>query len=242
LLTGASDPVVGDGALEPVATKAGVFYRRPAATSARPRAPALSLRSGEREPVVSLSLPEPTSDGGQSPPLSSGRREGPDPDPLTRAREAFARGEYELACTLATGLPDPEAAVLGARAVANLGDTAAAERLVAAASARHPTSVELHLLHAVLLIDLRRHADAGQAARRALYLDRGLVIGHFLLGTALAQLGELAAARKAFQNARALCASLPPDLPVPFGDGQRAALLAEAAGAQLRALGGRKVS
>ena len=112
------------------------------------------------------------------------------------------------------------------RAAANERGPGEAVQLAAAALARHPGCEELHLLHAVLLLDLGRHAEAARAARRALYLDRTLAIGHFLLGTALARLDDGPGAGRAFRNARALCAPLPPDQPVRFADGQRAARLA----------------
>ncbi len=48
--------------------------------------------------------------------------------------------------------------------------------------------------------------------------------------------GDLAGARRAFRNARDLCASLPPDQVVPLSDGERAGRLAEAAATQLSVL------
>jgi chemotaxis protein methyltransferase CheR len=247
LLTGASDPVPTGGALEPITTKAGVLYRRPEARRATPTPrPAPSARGSEGWGAAEVPVPmaEPSNDGDRWSTLSSSSSgaAAPAPDPLAAARAAFARGNYGKAQALAAGLPDPAAAVLGVRAAANERGTAEAERLAASSSARHPECVELHLLHAVLLIDLGRHDEAVEAARRAVYLDRRLVIGHYLLGTALVHLGDLATAARAFRNAHSLAASLPPDLPIPFGDGQRAAGVAQAAGTQLERLATSEVS
>jgi len=155
---------------------------------------------------------------------------------------AFARGEYERVIALTADLADPAAAALAVRAAANARGPAAAERVAHAAVARHPRSEELQLLRAVLLLDLGRYKEAAQAARRALYLDRALAMGHFLLGSALARTEDRAGAHQSFRNARALCAQLPPDTPVRLADGQRAGRLAEAAQAQLELLAARQAS
>jgi chemotaxis protein methyltransferase CheR len=222
LLTGASDPSVNeDGKLEAITTPAGILHRRPAPSP-----------SPSPVPPAPPSPPSGHGSGAAAPsPLASSPT-----DALSEARAAFARGEYGLARGLTSALPDAAAAVLGVRAAANQHDAAAAARLAASSIAHHPSCLELHLLHAVLLIELGSHAEAAQASRRALYLDRSLAMGHYLLGTALALAGEAPAASKAFRNARDQCARLPPDQPVPFGDGQRAARLAEAAEVQLQLL------
>jgi chemotaxis protein methyltransferase CheR len=155
---------------------------------------------------------------------------------------AFARGDYSAVLALAGALPDPAAAALCVRAVANEKGAVEAERMVRAAIERHPRAEELQLLRAVLLMDLGRHKEAVHAARRALYLDRALAMGHFLLGSALARVDDRAGAHQAFRNARTLCAQLPPDTPVRFADGERAARLAEAAEAQLELLAPRRAS
>ena len=247
LITGPSDPSVNDdGALEAVVSKAGILYRRPTASIS----PAPSPRSGEGwgEAAAPLPIVDRGEYHGPSPTLPAergGRPEGGRAevvDPLAAAREAFARGDYALVSRLTADLPDAAAAALSVRAAANHHGAEAAERRATAALARHPSSPELHLLRAVLLLDRGKLAEAAQAARRALYLDRTLAMGHFLLGTALARLDDRAGARKAFRNALAQCAPLPPDQPVPFADGQRAAHLAEAVEAQLHLLATRRAS
>lgn len=66
---------------------------------------------------------------------------------------------------------------------------------------RFPLSADLHLLHALLLLD-RGHDDAAETAlRRALFLDRTLAAAHFALGALLRRRGNQLAARRSFLNA-----------------------------------------
>jgi chemotaxis protein methyltransferase CheR len=92
------------------------------------------------------------------------------------------------------------------------------------------------MLRSVLLLDLGRSEDAAQAAKRALFLDRTLSFGHFVLGLALSRLRDIEGARRAFLNARELCTHQGPDETVAFSDGQRAGRFVEAVTAQLELL------
>jgi chemotaxis protein methyltransferase CheR len=232
LLTAPSDPPIDgtragdrddDGQLETVVTRAGLVFRRPAQPIEEP-GPASNAGPPLQEP-------EPAA----PPPPAAPRSMRPD-ERLERARIAFASGDYAEALALVEPLREPEAEALSIRATANGGDAAAAERLAAAAARRHPEADELHLLHAVLLIDLHRHDEAARAARRAVYRNRSLAMGHFLLGAALVRTGDVAGALKAFRNARDLLAGQDPETPVRFADGQRAGPLAAAAAAELERL------
>ena len=121
------------------------------------------------------------------------------------------------------------------RALANV-EPERAEEACAAATGRHPLSPELHYLHAVLLLDLGREEDAVRAVRRVLYLDRALAIAHFTLGSVLRRLGDVDGARRAYRNARDLCADRPADEAVPLAEDEQAGQLAEAATAALAVL------
>ncbi len=218
LITAPSDPPLGDDAsYEVVVTEAGVFYRRPMAEPTLPPADV-------EYPVLSTeySVPPPRH------PVSSA--------PMNQAQEALARGDYAQAAGLVDGMAaDVAAAALRVRALANL-DTARAERACAEAAARHPLAAELHHLHAVLLLELGRDEEAARAARRVTYLDRTLALGHYTLGSILWRRGDRAGARRAYRNARDLCAARPADEVVPLSDGEHAGRLAEAAAAQLAIL------
>jgi chemotaxis protein methyltransferase CheR len=229
LITAPSDPPLGEDApYEVVVTEAGVFYRRPIpAGAAGPEAePTLPAADAEYR-LLSTECPTPATPPPRQPVTSS---------PMTEAQEALAHGDYARAAGLVDGLvADLPAATLRVRALANL-DAGRAERACAEAAARHPLAAELHHLHAVLLLELGRDDEAARAARRVIYLDRTLALGHYTLGSVLWRRGDRAGARRAYRNARDLCAARPADEVIPLSDGERAGRLAEAAAAQLAIL------
>lgn len=126
--------------------------------------------------------------------------------------------------------------VLCIRAVANQGRLHEAGELCSRALERHPLAAELHCLHATLLAEAGWHADAAIAARRSIYLDRKLVMGHLLLGDALTRTSDAGGARLAFENALALLADAEPTAPIPAADGVQASRLRQIATLRLRAV------
>jgi chemotaxis protein methyltransferase CheR len=254
LITASSDPpLAGEAPFETVVTADGVFYRRPqplslcAATDSSFRAPERetmnpSPRTDSQTAAINPApyqpcLPPPPLPFGNDEvavPVSPGliRPEEPD-DPVAEARRELAQGNYARACELTRGLAeDGQASVIHVRALAN-GEPAEAEKTCTAAVGRHPLSVELRYLHAVLLLGLRREEEAIRALRRVLYLDRTLAVAHFTLGTLLEQRGDGAGAARSYRNARDLCAGRPADEEVPLSEGERAGVLAQAAAARL---------
>jgi chemotaxis protein methyltransferase CheR len=136
------------------------------------------------------------------------------PSPPELGREAFAR-------------------VIGH---ANARGAEEAERIAEVALRRHPLDAPLHYLRASLLLSLDRDEEAEHEAQRALYLDRSLAVGHFLLGTILRKRGARPLARRAFRNVRDLCAARPSDEEVPAGAGEKAGALHFAASAEMARL------
>jgi chemotaxis protein methyltransferase CheR len=122
------------------------------------------------------------------------------------------------------------------RALANQGCVEEAGRVASRALRTHASSAELVYLHALLLHEADRLAEAAEAARRALYLDRGLVVAHLLLGNVQARLGNPEAADRAYRNARELLLRLPSDAVVPAADAETAGRLAELARVQIQLL------
>jgi chemotaxis protein methyltransferase CheR len=120
------------------------------------------------------------------------------------------------------------------RSLANRGELAAAGQACAAALDRHRTTAELGYLHAVLLAAAGNYGEAAVAARRTLYLDRGLVVAHLALASALARSNDVEGARRAFRNAARLLAAMPPDAVVPASDEEPAGRLAEMVRIQLK--------
>ena len=104
----------------------------------------------------------------------------------------------------AAAVEGPSDAIFRARELANEGRLAEAGTVCAAALERFPDQAQLHLIAAVLHGEAGRWSDSERAARRALYLDRSLVLAHVALGDAIARLGNTAAARRSFENAAAL--------------------------------------
>jgi chemotaxis protein methyltransferase CheR len=235
LITGPSDPSINEeGLYESVATPAGVFYRRSRRGAEVPPAPLVEGAEVPRAAVVEL---EPLPVGPPQEVLSAAVTARAD-DPLADAQAALGRGEYARAVELAGGVPDSCAAALCVRALANAYGPREAEDAASNAAGRYPLAPEIHILRAVLLLDTGRYEDAAQAVKRALYLDRTLAFGHFLLGAVLSRLGDSGGARRAFRYARELLARQGPDEIVAFSDGQRAGRFAEAVTAQLELLTG----
>jgi chemotaxis protein methyltransferase CheR len=160
---------------------------------------------------------------------------------LVRARRAYAGRDYEQAAMhsrrfLHEGGHDTEACILLVRSLANTGRASAAARACAGGLDADGMSAELFVLHALLLTELQRHDAAVIAARRALYLDREMVVAHVALGNALVRTGDAAAARRTFANAARLLVAFEPTSIVPASDGAPAAHLAAIVRRQLQRL------
>jgi chemotaxis protein methyltransferase CheR len=226
LITASSDPPAAAAApFETVVADGGVFYRRRGGAVPPPCEAAVSLPEVDEPAASAPGSPDSEIPTTPAPVLST-----------DDARAAFARGEYGRAAALTRDCGGgADLAGLHVRALANL-DTAAAERACAAAVQRHPLSTELSYLHVLLLLELRRDEEACRAVRRVLYLDGSLAMAHFTLGSILRRQRDLAGARRAFRNARDLCAACPPSQPLPLSDGEEAGRLAAAADAQLAQL------
>lgn len=155
---------------------------------------------------------------------------------------AYAARDYARAAAIAErqlGVADTaNVRVLHVRALANMSDLAAAGRASAAALERHPHSAELLYLHALLLFESGNPRDAAAAARRALYLDRSLVVAHVALAHALRRMGDLSGARRALRNAASLLRDRPADDIVPASDGETVGRLRTNVEAQIRLLAG----
>ena len=89
------------------------------------------------------------------------------------------------------------------QSMADAGRHVEAMNLVEDASRIVPASAELQYLAAVILLERGEHDAAAKAARRACYLDPGLVVASIALGSALRHAGDLRGARRAFRRARA---------------------------------------
>ena len=246
LVLGASDPPLAQlVACEAVMTPAGMAYRR--ANAARPRlriervdAPIALVESPAPERVERIERMERTTPAKAASPVI---RAAP---PLEHADiyAAYERADYPaveaMAIALLADANDTNAMVPVwihyIRAVANQGRLDNAGELCARALDTHALSAELHYLHAMLLAESGWYGDAAIAARRSIYLDRGFVMSHMLLGEVLTKSSDLAGARRAFGNALKLLDYFGDAERVPGADGVPATRLRQVADVRLRAL------
>jgi chemotaxis protein methyltransferase CheR len=215
LVLGASDPPMPREALhETVLTGAGVVYRR-----ATERVP------GAVSSLSSFSLAETMPRSASLVPSAEARRStaAPRPKPATATRRVEPH-------------TDEAAVISSVQELANAGRLADAGRVCAQALDRYRLSPVLLYLHAVLLLEAGRPQDAIGAIRRALYLDRTLVVGHLVHGAALARVSETGRARRALRSAERLLAGLPHDAAVPGAAGEPAGRLLRMVRTQLALL------
>jgi chemotaxis protein methyltransferase CheR len=123
--------------------------------------------------------------------------------PRSSVRVAADAAPIELSRAADT-LDEPKQAVALVRSLANEGRLKEAREVCAAALEKFPDQSQLHLISAVLHGEAGRWSESERAAKRALYLDRSLVLGHVALGDAIAHNGDVVAARRSFENAAAL--------------------------------------
>jgi chemotaxis protein methyltransferase CheR len=134
----------------------------------------------------------------------------------TRTPAAFSRTAYGL-----------RALSLLTRALANLGEHADAlawsERWIAA----DKTDSVAHYVHAVVLQEMGESEAARGSLQRAVYLQPGFALAHFVLGNLARADARTAEANKHFANALHVLRGSPPDALLPESDGMTAGRLAE---------------
>jgi chemotaxis protein methyltransferase CheR len=155
---------------------------------------------------------------------------------------AYAARDFDRVQTIAESLArqgslSTAASIAWVRSLANGGRIAEAGETVIRAMDEQGAAPELLYLHAVLLLQSGRSADAAAAARRALYMDRSLVVAHLTLAEAQRRGGNMVAARRALRNATSLLTALDPSAIVPASDGETAGRLTELVQAKLKLLG-----
>jgi chemotaxis protein methyltransferase CheR len=211
LLLSASDPPLGSVAeCETVVTPAGVAYRR---RRARPRAdPPPVMRHAPMTPDV-------PSRGG-----------------ILRAAKAAAPRTGPGTPQAAVCDDGPAAWAMRVRALADQGKREEAEQVCIAALELQPMHAELTYLQAVLLLASDRCDEAAAAARRALYLDRSLVVAHLVLAQAATRLHDRKRALQALRNAARLLTAVPTEASVAGAPGETAGRMLSGVQLQLQLL------
>jgi chemotaxis protein methyltransferase CheR len=249
LLLGAADPpLTASMGAEVIETPAGLAYRRRHPGAKRiempiarivgePERPHLPSVAAAYEPPAPVpTAPQAPSGGGTTPAFQPATAVQPD-----RILAAYIGRDYESVVALTDGEQAPTSIsiphrVLHVRALANLGRLAEAGRACASALDAQRDVAELHYLHSVLLMESGRPADAAVAAKRALYLDRGMIVAQLAAATAASRSGDTAAATRALTTAERLLAALPPAAIVLASDGETAGRLLEMTRVQRRLL------
>ena len=217
LITAASDPELDQLApFETVETPGGVYYRRPMELATATQRPIAELESSFQSQAVPLDDVPPHSE-------------------VELARQALLAGQYDRAAELTATSNQEEACCLHIKALAN-SDTDLAQAACKRIITRHPLSVELHYLHAVLLMEQRCDQSALNMIKRVLFLDRSQVIAHLTLGALQRRSGDLAGAYKAFRNARDLCQARDAAQHVPLTEDETFGSVGRTAQSQLASL------
>ncbi len=221
LFVGASDPHLAEiVACEVVLLPGATGYRKSAGsvtTFALRQAPLTLLIPEEREPESAVTHPQPEIAAGTSSHIT------PLPEPRIAPNDVPATD-------------GPAQAVALARLLANEGRLAEAGEVCASALELFPDQAELHLIDAILSGEAGRWKDSERAARRAIYLDRALVVAHVALGDAQVRLGNQAGARLSFANAGALLGQAGPDAEIRGSAGMSAERLLDLVRAHLSLL------
>lgn len=217
LILGPSDPLLDGYAPFELCELNGVLvHKRPPRTEFRtPTTREFATIAGPSPDATPESPPAPA----PAPALASA------PEPAPPSRSAASSSQEEIR-QLAQRV----------RALADSNQLAEAERLVIEARTRHPVATEFIFHHMMILLVQHRYQEAAQLAGQLIFLDRTLVIAHFLQGTSLRAAGDEEGARRAFANAVRLCAERPAKEPVVFSEGESHARLGQAAAAQLALL------
>jgi chemotaxis protein methyltransferase CheR len=140
--------------------------------------------------------------------------------------------------------PKPSAATVPAQGIATIRDLADRgewERAAQACQAQlavTPLDPWAHFYRAMIHEQVGEGEACEQALRRAIYLDRKLVLPHYHLGLFLLRKDDAQGAVKAFRNVLALLADLPDDQPVCDTDAVTAGHVREAVTVHLKLVGG----
>jgi chemotaxis protein methyltransferase CheR len=120
-----------------------------------------------------------------------------------------------------------------ARQAANYGDLLLADRVIGEFLASNKTSLEGHLLAALVHEELGDWSSARSSLRKAIFLDKNLVIAHYLLAVLEEKIEDWMRALKRYRTVHRLLANLDEENEIPFSDGLTVRRLRELAEARI---------
>jgi len=174
-------------------------------------------------------------------PLPTGRGEPPGPAPSRRSRPLPSRlvpSASPPAAMPCPGAPQPVDRLKVARELADSGQWEKAAAACDAIIAAVPLDAWAHFYRAMVHEQLGEDEQCEKALRRAIYLDRRLVLPHYHLGLFLARKDDAAGAERSFRNAQALLSGLADEQPVNPGEKITVGQMREAVAMHLKLVGG----
>jgi len=148
------------------------------------------------------------------------------------AQACYRAGKYRdaAACVrhaLETGPQPVDILVLGARALANIGDFIEARELCEHAIAADRLSAQGHYLYSIILEHLGEFEAAAAALKNVLFIDHDHLLAYFALGNLARQSGDAAETERNFANALRLLERRDPCETIPESEGLTAGGLAQ---------------
>jgi chemotaxis protein methyltransferase CheR len=162
----------------------------------------------------------------------SGKPEKSGISPLEEANILYRKGFYReaedsLRELIANNGRRQEAIVLFAKVLANQGKLEEAFRWCEEAVCADKCNPQLYYLLSTILEEQKRVGEARVSLRKALYLDRNFVLAHFTLANLAMRSGEIAEARKHFDNIGKILPQYNPDEILPESEGITARRMSE---------------
>ncbi len=152
--------------------------------------------------------------------------------PYVEAHALYEQGYYEEAIKKVIALStheqaNPKNIALLSRAYANQGKLSEALIWCEKAIASEKLNPGLYYHRAMILLEQGATAEAVISLKKALYLDKDLILAHFALGNLAARQGRLKESKRHFGNALDLLKDYQKDKTVPESNGISAGRLSE---------------
>jgi chemotaxis protein methyltransferase CheR len=175
-------------------------------------------------PILPVFPGQPPSEPAWAPSLPETRRPARRESPARSAKAKVLPAKPVPDKPLPVAIPGqtPDGLLDEVRKMADAGDFRAAHDLCRRALLEQPLSAALHFYQGLISQALNRPAEAQQAFRRSLYLDKSFAMAHYHLGLLLLANGQAGPGRRALANAARIVGTLPENLALAEADGATA--------------------